>query len=95
MKTYQAQLPMTTRRIKPLSPLPPRPQPPSPQDLAHQLQRRIERVLTAGFWYCTDCDRMCEREEGEQGQPAHCGTCGSPYIVWNPPVGQVLQPEVA
>jgi hypothetical protein len=112
MKIYQAQLPLTTRRLKPLTPLPPRPQPaPPPEaeqcitdeefraphkpDLAHDLQRRIETVLMNGFWYCTDCDRMCERIEGEQGQPAHCDRCGGLHIVWNPPVDQVLQPEAA
>ena len=99
MKTttrYQAQLPMTTRRFKPLTPPPPpRPTPPPPPDLAHQLQRRIEHVLMEGFWFCTDCDAMCDRIEGENGQPAHCDRCHGPHIVWNPPIDHVLQPEAA
>jgi uncharacterized paraquat-inducible protein A len=64
-------------------------------ELAHQLQRNIETVLMNGFYFCDDCDCMCERMEGEQGQPAHCSRCGGHRINWNPPVDQVLQPEAA
>ena len=101
MKIYQAQLPMTTRRLKPLTPLPPpRPSRPFPDDrlqttddLARSLRHRIEFVLLSGFWFCRDCDGMCERIEGEQGMPAHCDRCGSYRIEWNPPVDQLVGKE--
>jgi hypothetical protein len=94
MKVYQAQLPMTTRRIKSLTPLPAnRPRLQTTDQLAHQLQRSIETVLMAGFWFCHDCDCMCERIEGEQGMPAHCDRCGGHRIEWNPPIDQALRKE--
>jgi hypothetical protein len=45
-------------------------------------------LINQGFWFCADCKRICEREEGEQGQPAHCGFCNSPRISYNGPAGQ-------
>ena len=53
--------------------------------LARSLKARIGQVLNSGYWFCHDCACMCERVEGEQGQPAHCGTCRSPRIEWYPP----------
>jgi len=94
MKTYQAILPMTTRRLKPFAPLPPpRPRLQTTDQLAHQIQRSVETVLMAGFWFCHNCDCICERIEGEQGQPAHCHRCHSPRIEWNPPIDQALRKE--
>lgn len=54
-----------------------------------QVRRRIfSRLVLAmgdgGFW-CRDCERATEREEGEQGQPAHCARCGSHRIEYQPP----------
>lgn len=53
----------------------------------HQLRRSLLfRFLyaldghTAGYWWCYDCTKPTEREEGEQGQPAHCKHCGSHRI---------------
>ena len=53
--------------------------------LAAHVKRRIGSLLTAGFWWCFDCLAVCDREEGEQGQPAHCAACGSHRIKWNKP----------
>lgn len=53
----------------------------------------IETLLTFGFWSCKDCDGVCEREEGEQGQPAHCLLCCSHRIEWNPPIDQIVPTE--
>jgi hypothetical protein len=36
--------------------------------------------LKEGAWFCADCERRCERVEGENGQPAHCHRCGSHRI---------------
>jgi len=97
-KTYQAQLPYRKYRIVTPRPLPRRPQPPGSdngQTLADQIKRNIAEVLASGFWFCKDCDCICERIEGEQGQPAHCNRCCSPRIEWNPPVEVALQREVA
>lgn len=85
------------RNLLPTTPPPP-PRPVRPRlmttdQLAHDLQRRIETVLMAGFWFCRDCDCMCERIEGEQGQPAHCDRCGGHRIEWNPPVDQAIKVE--
>jgi len=61
----------------------------------HETRRRILRRLyhkfKNGFWYCNDCESTTEREEGEQGQPAHCEKCGSHRIEWNQPALQVEQ----
>ena len=57
--------------------------------LARELKTRITSVLLEGFWFCNRCEHTCEREEGEQGQPAHCGFCGSPDIVHYPPAYNV------
>ena len=58
----------------------PRPLPPG------GLRNRVLDAITSGYWYCRDCECMCDREEGEQGQPAHCSRCMSPRIEWNSPV---------
>ena len=99
---------MTNTNIKPrpeprnhriVTPVP-RPRPLRPPGLVNldalalKLKREIEKALTNGFWSCQTCERMTEREEGEQGQPAHCARCGSPRIKWNPPVYEVLKLEV-
>ena len=96
-KIYQAQLPLRNHRIVTPQPMPRPLRPPDLENspsLADQLKRKIESVFATGFWFCNDCDCMCERIEGEQGQPAHCATCGSHRIEWNPPAYQ-LQPEAA
>jgi hypothetical protein len=58
--------------------------------LARAMQARIQarffHLLTTGFWFCLSCEGVCERKEGEQGQPAHCATCKSHRILWNPPL---------
>jgi len=33
-----------------------------------------------GYWWCYDCEKVTEREEGEQGRPAHCNRCQSHRI---------------
>jgi hypothetical protein len=66
--------------------------PADPFGRAAQLKQSIESVFNNGFWYCQDGDHLCEREEGEQGQPAHCNRCGSHRITWFPPVPQALTP---
>jgi hypothetical protein len=81
-------------RITTPVPLPRSPRPPglgNLDGLAEKMKRKLESVFLHGFWYCHDCERMIERIEGEQGQPAHCSHCGSPRIDWNPPIHQVLQ----
>jgi hypothetical protein len=59
----------------------------------HQLRRRMLASLIgavdSGFWYCLDGEHICERMEGENGQPAHCSQCGSHRIEWNRPATQV------
>lgn len=58
-----------------------------------QILTRVLQTLEAGFWFCHDCDGICERDEGEQGQPAHCSRCGSHRIEWNQPALQVEQTQ--
>lgn len=97
-KIYQAQLPLRNYRIVTPRPLPRPLQPARLVDvdlIRDQLKRNIESVLMNGFWFCADCDCMCERIEGENGQPAHCDRCGGHRIAYNPPVDQALQPEAA
>jgi hypothetical protein len=59
----------------------------------HQVRRAILgsflEKMNAGFYWCLDGEHVCEREEGEQGQPAHCSRCGSHRIQWNRPALQV------
>lgn len=94
MKMYQATLPMTTRKLKPFKPLPPSgPRLMTTDQLAQKLKRSIHQIFENGFWFCNDCDCICERIEGEQGQPAHCNRCGGHRIEWNPPIDQVLKKE--
>ena len=63
-----------------------------PRVTVHQVRRQILTSLLEkfqnGFWYCNDCSHSTEREEGEQGQPAHCSICGSHRIEWNRPATQ-------
>jgi DNA-directed RNA polymerase subunit RPC12/RpoP len=63
-----------------------------PRATVHKVRRAILGELLgkfqAGFWYCADCEHTTEREEGEQGQPAHCLRCGSHRIGWNRPALQ-------
>jgi hypothetical protein len=54
-----------------------------PGDLADPPGRRGS--VASGFWFCRDCQARCEREEGEQGQPAHCSRCRSHRIQYFPP----------
>ena len=37
-------------------------------------------ALLSGYWWCVSCERVTERIESDQGQPAACGHCGSPRI---------------
>jgi len=79
MKTYQAILPMTTRRLKRSRRCRTAPRLQTTDQLAHQIQRSVETVLMAGFWFCHDCDCICERIEASKAaralpplpQPAH------------------------
>lgn len=79
----------------PTPPLPPRPVNPATaglaleiiaEDLAAEMREQFIGTLRAGFWWCKDCDARCEREEGENGQPAGCGACGSPRITFHRPI---------
>jgi DNA-directed RNA polymerase subunit RPC12/RpoP len=45
-------------------------------------------ALSGPYWFCADCEKVTEREEGEQGQPAHCQRCGSHRIQFQPAVFQ-------
>lgn len=93
---YQAQLPLRNHRIVTPRPLPQPPRPAfltDPQRLASELKHKISEVLLNGFWYCYGCESITEREEGEQGQPAHCGRCGSARVEWQPPVHQAMHHE--
>ena len=63
-------------------------------ELADTLKQKFIQAL-CGYWHCADCRAACEREEGEQGQPAHCTTCGSVRILWVPPFHEEKKPEVA
>ena len=89
-KTYQAQLPLRNYRI--VTPVP-RPRPLRPPGEGNKLEeirengwRKFQELLTQGSWYCQDCAGLCEHEEGEQGQPAHCKACGSHRIMFVQPV---------
>jgi len=55
----------------------------------------IEHVLACGFWFCRDCDGICDRIEGEHGQPARCSLCGSHRLEYNPPIGKLMPTEPA
>ncbi len=48
-----------------------------PRKLGRILKGRIAAIMREGNWWCRNCEARCEREEGEQGQPAHCEHCGS------------------
>jgi hypothetical protein len=50
------------------------------------LMARLTLALGTGGWWCTDCESQTERLEGEQGQPAACGRCGSYRISYQPPI---------
>ena len=95
--TYQAHLPLRNHRIVTPVPLPPRrplpPAQPSHSDLAAKL-RRFLAVSVFGGWFCQDCQDLCERNEGEQGQPAHCHKCGSHRLQYIPPVHELQKEEV-
>jgi hypothetical protein len=54
--------------------------------IGEQIKASLSELFANGFWYCRGCDSRCERVEGENGQPSHCDHCGSPNIVWNPPI---------
>ena len=60
-----------------------------PRATVHHVRREIWSKLLAriqaGYWFCHGCEGPTEREEGEQGQPAHCSKCGSHRIEWNRP----------
>jgi len=60
-----------------------------PRATVHKVRRQMLASLfekiQSGFWYCHDCSHTTEREEGEQGQPAHCERCGGLRIEWNRP----------
>lgn len=73
MRTYQTALPGATRiSITP--------------EIARNLKASITTILQTGFWYCHTCEARTEREEGEQGQPAHCERCDSSRIEYCPPL---------
>ena len=65
--------------------------------LKSEMCGRLERALRGGYWFCHSCDAMCEREEGEHGEPAHCQRCGSARLEYVPPLfiedRQFLAPE--
>jgi hypothetical protein len=51
---------------------------------ARELKDNISTVIISGFWFCHRCEGRCERDEGENGQPAHCAKCGSADIQYFP-----------
>lgn len=64
--------------------------------LGNQMKERLEaslaEVSASGYWRCLDCMAINSREEGEQGQPAHCGRCGSHKLKREPAVFQSSLP---
>jgi hypothetical protein len=90
-KTYQAQLPLRNSRI--VTPIP-RPGPLRPpgegknklEEIKQHCWRKFQDLLAEGSWYCLDHQGLCEREEGEHGQLAHCKACGSHRIQFVEPV---------
>src|SRR6185369_13982280 len=46
----------------------------------HAIGRRLSELATNGFWYCISCESVCDRIEGENGQPARCSKCSSHRI---------------
>lgn len=75
MKRYQAQLPERNITFKR-----------NPHELFREMKARILETLQQGFWFCHTCESPTERNEGENGQPAHCGRCGSFRIEFVPPI---------
>lgn len=73
MKTYQSKLPAATRKDCRL------------EAIGRKLRAKLSEIFRNGFWFCLDCEKQCERVEGEQGRPDHCDQCGSHRIQWNPP----------
>jgi len=65
---------------------------------AGQLLEALERELAdpVGMarvrWICQDCLAIDCFEEGEQGQPHHCCSCGSPRIKYHPATFQSSLP---
>lgn len=49
-------------------------------EIGREIKDALSKLFVAGFWFCHDCNRVCERVEGEHGQPAHCSRCGLPRI---------------
>jgi hypothetical protein len=86
MKTYHSVLPAATRRSC---------QAEVTRDAqeARQFKARLTAIFANGFWYCFDCQAVCERIEGEQGQPSHCDRCGSTRIEYNAPAWADLGKE--
>lgn len=86
-KTYQAQLPFRNLRIVKPVPMPRPLMPPELETFKASLDDRnelftglIQHLMENGFWWCKDCQRFCERQESDNGQPASCGRCGSNRI---------------
>ncbi|HEV2210071.1 MAG TPA: hypothetical protein VG167_14925 [Verrucomicrobiae bacterium] len=50
-------------------------------DLGRRL--RTLREQCEAHWWCRDCERITEREESDQGQPAKCSLCGSHRIEYH------------
>lgn len=73
-KTYQSVLPGATRKECQM------------EAIGRKIKAKLAEVFKNGFWYCKDHQGMCERVEGENGQPSHCDECGSHRIEWNPPI---------
>jgi hypothetical protein len=51
-----------------------------------RLSLKLRELSERGYWRCLGCDAVDCREEGEQGQPAHCSRCGSPRLSYQPAV---------
>lgn len=84
-KTYQSVLPATTRKTCRLD------------KLKRRIKSNLQRLFTAGFWFCNDCERVCERIEGEHGQPSHCSHCQGYRIEFTRPAiiedRKLIQPQ--
>jgi len=68
----------------------------TPPELGRQIKRstgqRLSELCASGYWLCQDCSAINSREEGEQGQPAHCGSCRSTRLKLQPAAFELIEP---
>lgn len=50
------------------------------------LRAKLTDAFKNGYWFCLNCQRLTERIEPDNGQPAFCARCRSPRLEYHPPI---------